>query len=153
RGCYAMTDEQISEIYALGREAFFGGQRAFQVQAYPFRMTPENFAKHRTNPNLAFWRMLKRGNDHFEVTRQEPKVDVCEKHYVFNAKAPANGSTPIFTPAGKCPTYEVPEDVVAAVNEKQRRDEYQTAELITRGTKTSPIRTGADGGMHPVFLA
>jgi len=39
-GCYAMTDEQIADIYALAREAFFGGQRAFQLQAYPFRMTP-----------------------------------------------------------------------------------------------------------------
>jgi murein L,D-transpeptidase YafK len=154
RGCYAMTDEQISEIYALGREAFFGGQRAFQVQAYPFRMTPENFAKHRNNPNMAFWKMLKRGNDHFEVTHQEPKVSVCEKHYVFDAQAPGNSSAPLtFNPAGKCPQYEVPADVAAAVAEKQRQDEYQTAELITRGTKTSPVRTGADGGMHPIFLA
>jgi murein L,D-transpeptidase YafK len=40
RGCYAMTDEQIAEIYSLGRESFFGGQRAFQLQAYPFKMTP-----------------------------------------------------------------------------------------------------------------
>ena len=39
RGCYAMTDEQIAEIYSLGRESFFGGQKAFQFQAYPFRMT------------------------------------------------------------------------------------------------------------------
>ena len=70
RGCYAMTDEQIAEIYALGREAFFGGQRSFQVQAYPFRMTPANMAKHRNNPHMAFWRMLKEGNDHFEVTQQ-----------------------------------------------------------------------------------
>ena len=54
RGCYSMTDEQIAEIYALGREAFFGGQTAFQVQAYPFRMTPLNMAKHRNSPHLAF---------------------------------------------------------------------------------------------------
>src|SRR5205814_4008695 len=27
-GCYAMTDEQIAEIYALAREAFFGGQKS-----------------------------------------------------------------------------------------------------------------------------
>ena len=153
RGCYAMTDEQIAEIYALGREAFFGGQRAFQVQAYPFHMTPENFAKHRNNPNLAFWKMLKRGNDHFEVTRLEPKVEVCERRYVFDAKAPANSSTLSFSPAAKCPPYEVSSDIVAAVNEKQRQDEFQTAELITRGTKTSPIRTGMDGGMHPIFQA
>src|SRR6185369_16248109 len=36
-GCYAMTDEQITDIYSLAREAFFGGQRSFQIQAYPFR--------------------------------------------------------------------------------------------------------------------
>ena len=27
RGCYAMTDEQIGEIYSLAREAFLGGQK------------------------------------------------------------------------------------------------------------------------------
>src|SRR3954471_20456432 len=74
RGCYAMTDDQIGEIYALARESFFGGQSAFQVQAYPFRMTAANFAKHRNNPNIPFWRMLKEGSDHFEVTHQEPVV-------------------------------------------------------------------------------
>ena len=75
-GCYAMTDEQIAEIYALARESFFGGQRAFQIQAYPFHMTPLNMAKHRNSPSMAFWRMLKEGNDHFEATHLEPKVDV-----------------------------------------------------------------------------
>src|SRR5262245_19202494 len=92
RGCYSMTDEQILEIYSLGRESFFGGQRSFQVQAYPFRMTAINFAKHRNNPNIPFWRMLKVGNDHFEITRQQPKVDVCEKRYVFNAFSPGDPS-------------------------------------------------------------
>ncbi len=50
RGCYSMTDEQIAEIYSLGRDAFFGGQKSFQVQAYPFKMTAANFAKHRKQP-------------------------------------------------------------------------------------------------------
>jgi len=68
----AMTDEQIAEIYSLGRESFFGGQKSFQFQAYPFRMTPINMAKHPVNnPNMAFWKMIKEGYDHFEVTRQE----------------------------------------------------------------------------------
>ena len=73
RGCYAMTDEQIGEIFALGRDSFQGGQKSFQVQAYPFRMTPLNMAKHRNSPHMAFWRMIKQGYDHFEVTRQEPQ--------------------------------------------------------------------------------
>src|SRR5499426_569855 len=153
-GCYAMTDEQIAEIYALAREAFFGGQRSFQLQAYPFRMTPLNMARHRNSPHMAFWRMIKEGYDHFEVTRLEPKVDVCEKRYIFDAESPAGSTSPLaFSANAKCPAYEVSEDIVTAVNEKQRRDEFETAELIGRGTRTSPIRTGADGGMHPVFLA
>ena len=92
RGCYSMTDEQISEIYALGRDSFFGGQKSFQVQAYPFRMTPQNLAKHRNNPHIAFWKMLKKGNDHFEVARLEPKVNVCEKRYVFDAAVARMGA-------------------------------------------------------------
>ena len=140
RGCYAMTDDQIGEIYSLARKSFFGGQRSFQVQAYPFRMTPANFAKHRNDPNIPFWKMLKEGNDHFEITRQEPAVEVCEKRYVFNAQAPqqqnftpANNGIKVgtpwggfrdlqpqqaslkFNPTGKCPVYEIPAEVLAEV--------------------------------------
>jgi murein L,D-transpeptidase YafK len=147
-GCYAMTDEQIAEIYALARESFFGGQRAFQIQAYPFRMTPLNMARHRNSPHMAFWKMLKEGYDHFEVSRHEPKVDVCEKRYVFDAET--NGR---FTPAAKCPEYQVNEDLMAAVTEKQQRDDKQFAELVNRGTATVAIKTGSDGGMHPAFLS
>ena len=154
RGCYAMTDEQISEIFALGRESFFGGQKSFQVQAYPFRMTPANMAKHRNNPNMPFWRMLKEGNDHFEVSRLEPKVDVCEKRYVFNAGAAGGNYSPMgFSPKGACPVFEVPREIAEAVQAKQRNDEFQVAQLAARNTPTAPIRSGRDGGMHPTFIA
>jgi murein L,D-transpeptidase YafK len=149
-GCYAMTDEQMGEIYALGRESFFGGQREFQVQAYPFRMTPLNLARHRSSPHMAFWRMIKEGYDHFEVTRREPKVDVCDKHYVFDAE-PAPGSR--FDPRGRCPAYEVQSDIAAAVKEKRENDEREFAALVSRGTPTVAGRTGVDGGMNPVFTA
>ena len=153
RGCYAMTDEQILEIFALGRESFFGGQKSFQVQAYPFRMTPANMAKHRNNPNMPFWRMLKEGYDHFEVTRLEPKVDVCEKRYVFNAQAPAGGPPLNFSPRAACPVYEVPQEIASAVYNKKRNDDLQIAQLASRGTPTAPIKSGRDGGMHPTFVA
>ena len=39
RGCYAMTDEQIRKSTRSRARSFFGGQKAFQLQAYPFRMT------------------------------------------------------------------------------------------------------------------
>ena len=73
RGCYAMTDEQIAEIYSLARKSFLGGQPSFQIQAYPFRMTPMNLAHHRTNPNMPFWKMLKIGNDHSRPRISNPR--------------------------------------------------------------------------------
>jgi hypothetical protein len=153
-GCYAMTDEQIQEIYALGRDSFLGGQKSFQVQAYPFRMTPLNMARHRNSPHMAFWRMIKEGYDHFEVTRAEPHVDVCEKRYVFDAHAPANASTPLaFHPREKCPSYEIPETIASAVKAKEASDERAFAEYANRGVATVPVKTGADGGMHPAFMA
>jgi murein L,D-transpeptidase YafK len=152
RGCYAMTDEQMVEIYALARESFFGGQKSFQFQAYPFRMTALNMAKHRNSPNYAFWKMLKVGSDHFEVTRQEPKVNVCEKRYVFDATAPDSASKPInFSPAGKCPIYQIDKSIADAVLEKRRKDETQIAEYAARGVATVPLHSGIDGGMNPVF--
>ena len=147
RGCYAMTDEQITEIYALARESFFGGQRAFQIQAYPFRMTPTNMAKHRNSPHMPFWKMLKEGYDHFELTKQEPKVNVCEKRYLFDAETSGK-----FSAADKCPAYKVPAQLMAAVREKQRREDIQVADLITRGVPAAPVKTGTDGSMHPIYL-
>jgi len=154
RGCYAMTDEQISEIYTLGRESFFGGQRAFQVQAYPFRMTPVNMAKHRNNPNMPFWKMIKEGYDHFEVTRQEPKVEFCENKYVFDPAAPPNSSrAPVFNASAKCPAYVIPDEVADAVRQKQHQDDAKTAELIARGTPMAQRRPDIDGGMNKIFAA
>src|SRR4051794_21883186 len=154
RGCFAMTDEQIAEIYALGRESFFGGQRAFQFQAYPFRMTPVNMARHRNNPNMPFWRMIKEGYDHFEVTRQEPKVDFCEKKYVFDAAKPRDAKRdPVFDASAKCPAYVIPDEIAEAVREKQQQDQAETAKLVAKGTPVARLNTGIDGGMHKIFAA
>ncbi len=148
RGCYAMTDEQISEIYALARELFFGGQKTFQIQAFPFRMTPINMAKHRNSPHMPFWKMLKHGYDHFEVTRLEPKIDVCERRYVFNAESAGR-----FSAADRCPAYKVPDDIAAAVLKRQRNDDTQIADLVNRGTPAAPVKMGVDGGMNQTFLS
>ncbi|MGY2889051.1 murein L,D-transpeptidase YafK [Bradyrhizobium sp. USDA 4524] len=134
RGCYAMTDEQIAEIYSLGRESFFGGQKAFQLQAYPFRMTPVNMAKHRNNPNMPFWKMIKEGYDHFEVTKQEPRVDFCEKKYVFDAvKAPGATRDPVFDASARCPAYVIPEEIASAVHEKEQKDAARDRQAGVQG--------------------
>jgi len=116
------------------------------VQAYPFRMTPLAMAKHRNSPHMAFWRMLKQGYDHFEVTRQEPKVDVCDRHYVFDAQASAK-----LEPAERCPAYNVPQEIVSAVHNKERRDEAQFAQFVIRGVPAVTTTTGGQGGMNASF--
>jgi murein L,D-transpeptidase YafK len=152
-GCYAMTDEQMGEIYSLARDSLLG-QPSFQVQAYPFRMTPANLARHRTNPNLAFWNMLKVGNDHFEATHLEPKVDVCNGRYVFDAQPlPNSPNALVFNPTGECPAFVVNPKIARPALEKQRADEFEYAQLLKDDVPVAPIYSGLDGGMNEVFLA
>jgi murein L,D-transpeptidase YafK len=128
RGCFAMTDQNVAEIYAVAREALGAGQRGFQFQSYPFRMTAENLAKHRLDPNIAFWKNLKEGADTFEVTKDELRVAVANKRYQFNTD----------------------ETVVSAVLQKQRQDEQEMAELVSKGVK--PIKlVYHDGDTHESF--
>ncbi len=121
-GCYSMTDPQIEQIYAFGRDAFQGGQTEFQIQAFPFRMTAANMARYRNDPNYDFWKMLKVGYDNFEITKVPPKVDVCNKRYVFNQVAP-EGTT--FDPTGACPATTQPDSLKSAYNDYQ--SSYDTA--------------------------
>ncbi len=150
RGCYAMTDKQILEIYALARDAFFGGQKEFQFEAFPFRMTALNMARHRNNPNFAFWKMLKEGYDHFEATHQEPKVAVCEKRYVFDAVS-RTGSNPLQSnPRGKCPAYQLDPQIASTVLDYRRDQQVKMASYIARDIAPAPPHVG-DGGSNPIF--
>lgn len=147
-GCYSMTDEQIAEIYAIAREAFNGGQHAIQMQSFPFHMTAENMAKYRLDPNIAFWKQIKEGADAFEASKREVSVGVCNRHYVFNMKAP-DGTH--LDPSGPCPAL-TPEDeaLQADVAAKAKDDEAKVAELVAKGLPA--IHTVyADGGQNPAF--
>jgi murein L,D-transpeptidase YafK len=158
-GCFAMTDELISEVYSLARDSFLGsgfsgGRPSFQVQAYPFRLTPANLARHRTNPNFAFWKMLKIGNDHFETTHLEPKVDVCDRLYVFDAQRPPNSSKPLmFKPTGRCPSFVVDPKIAGPASDKQRADELEYARLVEDNVPAAPLYSELDGGMNEGFRA
>ena len=146
RGCFAMTNEQVEEIYAVMREAFQGGQKQVQFQSYPFRMTAENIAKFRHDPNMPFWKNLKEGNDHFEVTKTEPAVGYCGGKYVFNA-APVNGR---LDPTAPCPALKTEDEVASAVASKEREDDAKVAEYIHRGTPAVRVQY-SDGSQHPSF--
>jgi murein L,D-transpeptidase YafK len=144
-GCFALTDQGVGEIYAIVEKSLKAGQQAFQVQAYPFRMTPENIVAHRDDVNLGFWRNLKEGYDIFEVRRREPTVSFCGGRYVFDARF--EGGEP-GKPLAACPKSMAAEDALVAA--KSSSDDRKLAELSTRTYKALSYQ---DGGMHPSFRA
>ena len=115
-------------------------RREFQIQAFPFRMTAANMARYRKDPNYEFWNMLKEGYDYFEITKVPPKVDVCEKRYIFNQTAGA-GAT--FNPAGACPLTTQPNSLKVAYQSYQKA--YDAAFSTAAGSST-PQLTATIGG-------
>jgi murein L,D-transpeptidase YafK len=148
-GCYAMTDGLIEEIYALAREAFNGGQRQFAVHAFPFRMTNENLARYKKHEWYRFWKTLKQGYDHFEVTRQVPEVQVCNKSYLVNARFV--GDVGRVDPAGPCPQFVRPTVQVFAAKDEITAKLAEVRDMAP-GKKTRNLAletTGQTGQMLP----
>ncbi|WP_417415027.1 L,D-transpeptidase family protein [Hoeflea sp.] len=129
-GCYSMTDEQVLEIYGFARDAFKGGQEYFLVEALPFRMTPENMARHRDSEHFEFWKMLKVGYDHFELTKRPPKVDVCERQYVFNQVPQIDNAA--FVANATCPPASVPPTLASAYHAYQKSWNKNFVEAVAK---------------------
>lgn len=87
-GCYAMTDRVIEEIYALADAALRGGQGAFAVHIFPFRMTDAALAKHGDSAWQSFWRDLKAAYDLFERSHRPPRITVRDRRYVVSPALP-----------------------------------------------------------------
>lgn len=139
-GCYAMEDDQIAEIYALARESFKGGNRSFEVQIFPFRMTPQNLAKHQSSPHFEFWKNIKEGHDYFEVANHPPSWDVCNGRYVFNQPTAANAAGSM---AGACPAVNADPTIVSAFLAKQDADATALSTEITRLAGAEQARVAA----------
>ena len=124
-GCYSMTDEDAGEIFALARDSFRGGQTLVPDSG---AAVPHDGGESRPPPRRsehAVLAMLKVGADNFELTRQPPKVDVCDKRYVFNADA--GGAS--FNASAPCPPYSVPEALAAALAKKQAQPMMPTSSV------------------------
>ncbi|GEP01204.1 L,D-transpeptidase family protein [Methylobacterium haplocladii] len=131
-GCFAMTDTVAGELFAVAREAFAGGQAAFQFQSFPFRMSAANMARYRSDPNIAFWRQLKEGSDRFEATGQEPVATVTAGRYAF------------------VPLKDRDQEALATARVKE--EAVHVAGLVEDGA--AAIRTTySDGGQHPFWAA
>ncbi len=88
-GCYAMTNPVADDLFTLAKAALAAGQPSFQVQALPFRMTPEALASRAANPNAVFWAELKPLVDAFDTARVPPDVAVCNGRYSLTKRGGA----------------------------------------------------------------
>ncbi len=132
RGCFAMTDHAVGELYAIARDALKGGQGAFQLQAYPFHMSARNMALYRNDPDIAFWRQLKEGSDRFESTGEVLRTSVVDGRYTF---------APSTDPAREAQAQAFHAAELAKV-----------AALVAEGS--AAIRTTySDGGQNAIFAA
>jgi len=97
-GCYAMTNAVMDEIWQLVTAALRQGQKAFQAQVFPFRMTQARLDSYKEHPHYSFWLDLKKGHDLFDAHGLPPRVRVCSGRYEFErAAVEADGSRRIET--------------------------------------------------------
>lgn len=94
-GCYAMTDPQVDEIYAVVEAALRRGQAEVGVSAFPFRLTETTLQQVAGNSWAPFWRNLKQEADLFAASGEPPRVAACDGKYVFGDEALGPGCTPI----------------------------------------------------------
>jgi murein L,D-transpeptidase YafK len=84
RGCFAMGDKKMEEIYLLAHSALARGQENFSLHIFPFRMTSHNMAKFKSSPWFGFWKNLEQGYKAFEMSHQVPMITAVGGKYVVN---------------------------------------------------------------------
>jgi murein L,D-transpeptidase YafK len=84
-GAFALSRDDMAEVYTLADAALKGGQKFFRVHAFPFRMTDKRMAlEWKRQPRwIRFWSNLKEGYDFFENVNYPPRVVVNGAEYEF----------------------------------------------------------------------
>ena len=85
KGCLAMTNKSIAEIYLIIEQNFKYGHKSIPVHIFPFRMTDQNMAARRYSNWHHFWKDIKQGYDYFEKNRVPPQISVRNKRYIVNS--------------------------------------------------------------------
>lgn len=85
-GCYAMTDDNMEELYTLAHMNFQAGHKQFDFHSFPFQMTSSNMAAYKDNPWHKFWTELKVGYDSFEASKRPPKILTSANGYQITSQ-------------------------------------------------------------------
>lgn len=83
KGCFAMTNHRMEEIYTLAHYALHNGQQAFNVHVFPFPLSDKNLDKFRFSPWIGFWNNLQEGYKAFEQNRRVPSITAEKGRYII----------------------------------------------------------------------
>lgn len=86
KGCLAVGDTAIEEIYLFALFAKENGQEHIPVYIFPFPLTSENlteFGNNTTHENILFWKNLQEGYLQFMSSKKELKLSIQEGKYLF----------------------------------------------------------------------
>lgn len=81
RGCFAMGNDQIEEIYYLVEQALKKGQKSVPVHAFPFHLNSDNLSQFKKHRWQTFWQQLKPAYDAFNRTQVPPRIRVKGQRY------------------------------------------------------------------------
>lgn len=81
KGCYALEDGPMDELFALVSLATRSGQSLFPVHIFPFRLTEDKWKTHKKSIWSPFWQEMQPVYDYFNRQRQLPVILVCESGY------------------------------------------------------------------------
>ena len=124
RGCYAMTDEQIGEIYSLAREAFLGGQHVFPDSGLS---VPHDAAQHGAASHQSEHGVLEDAQGGQRSLRGDaPRAQDRRLQSALRVRCAAAANSKkslVFNPTGPCPAYTIAPEVASLSLEKEQKDE------------------------------
>ena len=81
KGCYALENGPMAQVFALVSLAARAGQKLFPIHIFPFRFGKAAWQKYKTHRWQAFWRGLAPAYHYFNQHRLLPEIIVCDKGY------------------------------------------------------------------------
>ena len=92
KGCYALENGPMKQLFALVSLAARAGQKLFPIHIFPFRFGKATWRKHKGHRWSEFWQGLAPAYSYFNQHRLLPQITVCDKGYQvarFAAASPA----------------------------------------------------------------
>ncbi len=113
KGCYALENGPMADLFALVSLSARGGQKVLPVHIFPFRFGKNKWPLFKSNRWAPFWKNLQPAYDYFNRNRNLPTIFVCDKGYlILPTKYQDDGVKPFGQCAAPLPLMSAPPDLL-----------------------------------------